>query len=235
MLSVLPADSVNFPDPHLALDEPNGLLAVGGDLSVERLKEAYSRGIFPWFSDEDPLLWWSPDPRGVIFPDNLHISRSLAKFARRCGYTYSFNSAFEQVISACAEQRAELEGTWITDDMLEGYCDMHDAGYAHSVEVWHNDNLVGGLYGVLSGRIFSGESMFHRADNASKLALIALSNHLTPAGLQLIDCQMPTPHLESLGAVAIPRHQFLSLLELHVHHTLCRDILVPQTISGFSA
>lgn len=235
MLSVLSAGSVDFPDPHIALHEPNGLLAVGGDLSVPRLLEAYRRGIFPWFSDRDPLLWWSPDPRGVIYPQNLYISRSLAKFAKRCNYTYSINQAFEQVISACIEQRTEAEGTWITDDMLESYCDLHDAGHAHSVEVWSDNRLVGGLYGVLSGRIFSGESMFHRADNASKLALVALRNHLTPAGLRLIDCQMPTPHLEKLGAVSMPRAQFLHLLALNVHQPLTRGVLYPQSISGFSA
>lgn len=235
MIPVLSHNVLRFPALHRALAEPNGLLAVGGDLSVERLLLAYRSGIFPWFSEGDPIIWWSPDPRGVIFPDRIHVSRSLRKFARRIDYTYSINQAFEQVISGCIEQRAELEGTWITDDMYEAYCDLHDHGHAHSIEVWHHGELAGGLYGVLQGTIFCGESMFHRADNASKLALLALRHHLLPAGLSLIDCQMPNPHLLTLGAEAIAREQFVSLLEQGLQGSIDANYLKPQSISGIYA
>lgn len=232
MIPLLNPASFEFPEVASALTEPNGLLAAGGDLSPQRLLQAYAQGIFPWFSEGDPILWWSPDPRGVILVDRLHISRSLRKFSKRCNYTYSINQAFEEVISGCIEQRADVEGTWITDDMYEAYCNLHDQGAAHSIEVWQSGRLVGGLYGIAQGRIFCGESMFHRADNASKLALAALVNHLKPAGLQLIDCQMPTPHLITLGAETMSRSRFIDYIKQHQGAKMHPDYLIPQPISG---
>lgn len=235
MIPVLSDSALDFPSVTSALQEPNGLLAVGGDLSPERLVVAYQQGIFPWFSDNDPILWWSPDPRAVFFPDKLHISRSLAKFAKKQPFQFSINQAFEEVISGCIEQRAEQEGTWITDDMYEAYCQLHDEGHAHSIEVWQEHRLVGGLYGIIHGSIFCGESMFHRATNASKLALITLVKHLKPAGLKLIDCQMPNPHLLSLGAQTLPRKEFLDYLNCLGRTKMNADYLKPQSISGNKA
>lgn len=208
------------------------MLAVGGDLSVPRLIQAYRQGIFPWFSEGDPILWWSPDPRGVIWPEQLHISRSLRKFLKRCDYRCTINIAFEQVVSGCIQQRAELEGSWITDDMYEAYCNLHDAGHAHSIEVWQGEQLVGGLYGVMNGRIFCGESMSHRADHASKVALIALIKHFTPAKLALIDCQMLNPHLSSLGATSLSRTEFIHCLHTLGNDTVASHYREPQSISG---
>lgn len=231
-LTELRADRIEFPAPQQALDDPNGLLAVGGDLSVARLREAYRQGIFPWFAEADPLLWWSPDPRAIIVPDELHISRSLRKFAKRSGYQCTINHAFDEVIEACAQTRAEHEGTWITDDMVDAYKRLHLAGDAHSVEVWWQGKLVGGLYGVVNGAVFCGESMFHRANNASKIALWALCQQLVPAGMALIDCQMPTEHLESLGARTITREAFLATLKRLSTGKISREALEPQSISG---
>lgn len=223
---------MQFPPVSSALEEPNGLLAVGGDLSPARLLEAYRLGIFPWYGDDDPILWWSPDPRGVIYPEQLHISRSLAKFIRRCPYQCTINQAFERVVSGCIEQRVATEGSWITDDMYEAYCDLHDLGHAHSVEVWQDGNLIGGLYGILNGQVFCGESMFHRADHASKIALVSLVKHLVPGGLALIDCQMTNPHLLTLGAQALPRGEFIPLLQRLSKTSIGQEYLVPQSISG---
>lgn len=232
MIPILDPVALAFPPVASALREPNGLLAVGGDLSPQRLAHAYAQGIFPWFSDGDPILWWSPDPRAVIFVDRLHISRSLRKFAKRGLYTYSINRTFSQVVRGCIEQRADTEGTWITDDMYHAYCQLHEQGLAHSVEVWQHDTLVGGLYGILQGQIFCGESMFHRADNASKLALLALVRHFEGAGLELIDCQVPNPHLSRLGAETIPRTQFLDYLNRFKRTKISQTYLIPQSISG---
>jgi len=200
-----------FPPPSLA--EPNGLLAVGGDLSTPRLLLAYSMGIFPWFNDDDPLLWWSPDPRCVLFPEQLHVSRSLGRTMRRGLYRVTFNKAFGEVIAACAGVRQEQgEETWITLEMLESYQRLHRQGYAHSVECWQGDQLVGGLYGVCLGRFFFGESMFHRHPDASKVAFAALVQSLRVQNFLAIDCQLPTSHLHSLGACDISRQDFLDLL-----------------------
>jgi leucyl/phenylalanyl-tRNA--protein transferase len=197
-----------FPPPEFA--EPGGLLAVGGDLTPSRLLLAYSMGIFPWFSEEEPILWWSPDPRCVLDPRELRISRSLAKTLRRGNFRLSFNEAFPAVVAACAESRSEQgEGTWITGTMRQAYECLHRMGFAHSVECWQGDTLAGGLYGVCLGRCFFGESMFHRATDASKVALVALARKMEEKGWALIDCQMPNPHLVSLGAKEIPRHEFL--------------------------
>ena len=197
-----------FPPRSHALREPNGLLAAGGDLSIERLLEAYRRGIFPWFSDGDPILWWSPDPRMVLFPAELKISRSLAKTLRRNRFRLTADRAFGEVIDACRAPRPGQDGTWITGQMSAAYRRLHEAGHAHSVEAWLDDELAGGLYGVALGRAFFGESMFARVTDASKVALVALVRQLARWRFGLIDCQMNTPHLASLGAREIPREDF---------------------------
>jgi leucyl/phenylalanyl-tRNA--protein transferase len=199
-----------FPAPHLA--EPDGLLAVGGDLSSERLLLAYSMGIFPWYNQGDPLLWWSPDPRCILEPGSVKISRSLSKVLRRGDFEITFDRAFREIMTACAVLRRNQEGTWITEEMLEAYCRLHELGYAHSVEVRQGGELVGGLYGICLGRCFFGESMFHRVTNASKVALVALAEHARKQEFELIDCQQSTAHLLSLGAVEIPRLEFLARL-----------------------
>jgi leucyl/phenylalanyl-tRNA--protein transferase len=204
--------SIQFPPPRLA--EKGGLIAVGGDLGIERLLSAYENGIFPWYSEGDPILWWSPDPRLVLYPKNLRVSKSLFKILKKGVFTITLDQSFEQVIHACAENRAgEGKGTWIVKDMIKAYCRLHRAGYAHSVEAWYDGNLAGGLYGVALGRCFFGESMFTRVSNASKAALAALVEDLDRQGFHLIDCQMTTPHLLRLGAEEIPRARFLKELE----------------------
>ncbi len=212
MLTWLQRDSLTFPPLAKAMREPNGLLAAGGDLSAERLVQAYRHGCFPWFSEGQPILWWSPDPRTVIFPDELHISRSLGKLLRQQRYTVTFDQDFEAVIQACAEPRAYADGTWITEGIQRAYLALHERGHAHSVEVWDDGNLVGGLYGLAMGRLFFGESMFSRADNASKFGFATLVGQLKAWGFVLIDCQMPNDHLHSLGARAIPRSDFAGYL-----------------------
>jgi leucyl/phenylalanyl-tRNA--protein transferase len=204
-------DELVFPPPELG--EESGLLAVGGDLSPARLLLAYSMGIFPWFSDNDPLLWWSPDPRCVLFPHELHVSRSLNKLLRQERFSVTFNQAFGEVIAACSKvDRKQGEGTWITPDMLMAYQLLHRLGYAHSIEAWRDGQLAGGLYGVGLGRFFFGESMFHRVSNASKVAFVTLISTLQQRKFLLIDCQMPSQALFTLGARNIPRSEFLALL-----------------------
>jgi len=199
-----------FPPIALALREPNGLLAAGADLSPQRLISAYRRGIFPWYSAGDPILWWSPDPRMVLYPDELKISRSLAKTLRHADYSVRLDTAFEQVIAACATSPREGQsGTWIVPEMQAAYCRLHEAGYAHSVETWRAGKLIGGLYGIAIGGAFFGESMFSRATDASKIALAHLCKHLISRRFGIIDCQMETSHLASLGARPIPRDTFL--------------------------
>jgi len=200
-----------FPSPHLASQE--GLLAVGGDLSEKRLLLAYSLGIFPWYSDGEPILWWSPEPRLVLYPDELKVSRSLNKILKKGTFKVTMDRAFEEVISECARVRLEnQEGTWIVDDMVSAYCRLHAIGFAHSVEAWEGDRLVGGLYGVSLGKCFFGESMFTRATNASKVALVALVNYLKALDFCLIDCQITTAHLERFGAREISRARYLDEL-----------------------
>lgn len=215
MIRIQPLDALApalFPDPRDALTEPNGLLAFGGDLSPQRLIAAYTRGIFPWYSEGDPLLWWSPNPRCVFATDAVHRSHSLAKFLRKSTWHWSMNRAFEDVMRACAAPREDQQGTWITPDMLTAYTNLHLLGYAHSLEVWDGDALVGGLYGVAIGRMFSAESMFSRRTNASKVALHALAQTLQQRGFPLIDAQVPNPHLLRMGAHAMPRTRFLARL-----------------------
>jgi leucyl/phenylalanyl-tRNA--protein transferase len=197
-----------FPDPAFAETEPNGLLAVGGDLSPQRLRNAYRLGIFPWYSAGQPILWWSPDPRLVLFPDGLRISRSLRRTLRRGTFTVSLDRDFGAVIRACAAPRPDADGTWILPEIARAYGRLHARGLAHSAEAWQGDELVGGLYGVAIGRAFFGESMFSRASDASKVALAHLARSLAAWGYALIDCQVYTPHLASLGAVEIPRAEF---------------------------
>jgi leucyl/phenylalanyl-tRNA--protein transferase len=200
-----------FPSPHLSSHE--GLLAVGGDLSEKRLLLAYSLGIFPWYSDGEPILWWSPEPRLVLYPDELKVSRSLNKVIKKDVFKVTMDRAFEEVISECARVRLEnQEGTWIVDDMVSAYCRLHAIGFAHSVEAWRGDRLVGGLYGVSLGKCFFGESMFTRATNASKVALVALVKHLEALCFAFIDCQIATTHLKRFGAREIPRTQYLDEL-----------------------
>ncbi|SEK97766.1 leucyl/phenylalanyl-tRNA--protein transferase [Nitrosovibrio tenuis] len=202
-----------FPSLSTALEVPNGLLAAGGDLSPRRLLEAYRLGIFPWFNEGDPILWWSPDPRMVLFPSELKISRSLRKTLKNIDYEIRTDSAFLEVISACAASREGCAGTWIHEAMVAAYASLHEMGLAHSVEVWMRGELVGGLYGVAQGRMFFGESMFSRVSNASKIALVHLVWQLERWGFSMIDCQMKTAHLASLGAREIPRNEFSQKLK----------------------
>lgn len=206
-----------FPNPREALSEPNGLLAIGGDLSPVRLLNAYRHGIFPWFSPGDPILWWSPDPRTVLFPDEIIIHRSLRKTLKNHPFEIHVNRAFQEVLTACAAPRAHQSGTWITDDMQHAYQRLHSMGYAHSIESWRDGALVGGLYGVKIGRMFFGESMFTRVSDASKAALVALCQGALGSTPAVIDCQFSTNHLLSLGAKPISREDFLTLLARHAY------------------
>ncbi len=211
-----------FPSPHLASHE--GLLAVGGDLSIKRLLLAYRLGIFPWYSEGEPILWWSPEPRLVLYPDELKISRSLNKVINKGAFKVTMDRAFEEVISECARVRLETqEGTWIVDDMVSAYCRLHAAGFAHSVEAWREGRLAGGLYGVSLGKCFFGESMFTRVTNASKVALVALVNHLKALRFALIDCQIATAHLKRFGAREISRARYLKELN---------EALIAPTLRG---
>ena len=205
-----------FPPAEIAWKEPNGLLAMGGDLSTERLINAYQSGIFPWFSPDEPIYWWCPDPRAVIFPHKINIRRSLRKTMRNRGYRISFDHCFADVMRACAAPRSYSEGTWITDDMLNAYTALHQLGIAHSVEVWNSkDELVGGLYGVDTGNnVFSGESMFSTESDTSKMAFVALAKKTQEWGFHLIDCQIENPHLMSMGAENISREHYLRILKL---------------------
>ncbi len=212
----LPADN-SFPPPDLANE--NGLLAIGGDLSEARLLLAYSMGIFPWYSACDPILWWSPDPRLVLYPEELHISKSLGKTIRKKIFSITFDTAFEDVIRSCATVHRKDDGdTWITDEMISAYMKLHESGFAHSAEAWHKGKLAGGLYGVSLGSAFFGESMFTRKSDASKVAFAALVKKLLAWNYSIIDCQITTPHLISLGAREIPRHKFLKILETALQH-----------------
>jgi leucyl/phenylalanyl-tRNA--protein transferase len=207
-----------FPPPSRALREPNGLLAAGADLAVPRLLDAYRRGIFPWYSEGEPVLWWSPDPRMVLIPECLAVSRSLRKRLRRREYEVRTDTSFERVMRLCAEPREDQIGTWISPDMIGAYVALHHAGYAHSVECWLEGALAGGLYGVSIGRVFFGESMFTRRTDASKVALVHLARQLERWSFGMIDCQMSTPHLSSLGAREMPRAEFMRTLEELVNY-----------------
>ena len=202
---------LEFPPAWLARSD--GLLCIGGDLSCERILLAYQNGIFPWFSDNEPILWWSPDPRLVLYPSEIRISKSLRKTLKKNRFRITINQAFEQTISACSQPRKDPnEGTWLVEEMKDAYIELHCQGHAHSVETWHQDRLVGGLYGVAMGCVFFGESMFSLESDASKSALVALARHLCAHGFDFIDCQVTTDHLCRMGAVEIPRNRFLDLL-----------------------
>ena len=212
----LPPDSNSpFPDVSLALTEPDGLLAIGGDLTVERLMAAYRNGIFPWYSDEQPVLWWSPDPRSVLMVDELHVSKSLNKTIRKNLFSVTMDHAFEEVIVHCAQPRKDSLGTWITDEMQQAYIRLHHAGYAHSVECWFQDKLVGGLYGVALGQVFFGESMFSTKTDASKVAFVSMVRQLQKWGFVLVDCQIKSEHLDRFGAISIPRKRFIEQLNTY--------------------
>ena len=217
MISLL-HENTPFPPVEQALRQPNGLLAAGADLSPTRLLEAYRRGIFPWFSADDPILWWSPDPRMVLFPGEFRISRSLRKTLLRGQYQMRCDTAFEQVMRACSQPREGQNGTWIQEEMIEAYVRLHKAGYAHSIETWMDGELVGGLYGVGIGRMFYGESMFSNKTDTSKIALAYLTAQLKRWNFGMIDCQMNTAHLASLGAREITRREFLIRLQELIHY-----------------
>jgi len=223
MLPCLQRDSLSFPPLERALRTPNGLLAVGGDLSAERLIQAYRHGCFPWYQTGQPILWWTPDPRTVLFPHELHVSRSLRKILRQRVFQVTFDHDFSAVIQACAGPRDYADGTWITPEMQAAYRELHRRGVAHSVEVWQDDTLVGGLYGLAIGQLFFGESMFSHADNASKVGFATLVKRLEQWGFVLIDCQMPTQHLQSLGARSIPRSEFSDYLQRHLDRPSTAD------------
>ena len=212
MLTWLQRDDLSFPPLEKAMREPNGLLAAGGDLSPERLLAAYRHGCFPWYQDGQPLLWWSPDPRTVLYPEELHVSRSLRKKLRQGSFDITFDRAFRDVIEGCAGPRSYADGTWITTPMQEAYIKLHQLGIAHSIEVWQDERLVGGLYGLAMGRLFFGESMFSRTTDASKAGFVTLVERLRDWGFKLIDCQMPTQHLASFGARTITRRTFAETL-----------------------
>jgi leucyl/phenylalanyl-tRNA--protein transferase len=212
-----------FPPVDQALDEPDGLLAAGGGLGVPRLIDAYARGIFPWFSEGDPVLWWCPDPRMVLPTDAVHVSRSLSRRLRRRDFEVTFDRAFNRVLEACAAPRRDAAGTWLVPSMRRAYLNLFEAGAAHSIEVWIDADLAGGLYGVSLGRMFFGESMFSGHTDGSKMALVALARQLHAWGMPLIDCQMPTTHLASLGAREMPRRRFVATVD-----RLVRLPAVPQ-------
>ena len=206
-------DEISFPPPELANED--GILAVGGDLSTDRLLLAYSMGLFPWFNPDDPILWWSPDPRFVLYPDNLKVSKSMRPYFNQNKFRVTFDTCFEEVMLACQQQyrKGQSGGTWITDEMVDSYTQLNKMGFAHSVEVWKDDELVGGLYGISLGKIFFGESMFAKVSNASKFGFITLVRELQKLDFWMIDCQQRTQHLESLGGDFIDRFEFLDLMK----------------------
>ncbi|WP_119968290.1 leucyl/phenylalanyl-tRNA--protein transferase [Shewanella japonica] len=219
-----------FPDPMQALDEPNGLLAVGGDLSPTRLVEAYYQGIFPWFNDDDPILWWSPHPRAVFTPQAQPLNKTMRKCLKKSTWRFTINHAFAEVIKACSEPRASEQGTWISSDIQNAYIKLHSLGKAHSIEVWDDKTLVGGLYGIAVGSVFCGESMFHRQTNASKAAFAMLNQHIAKHGFKLIDAQIMNPHLENLGAKPVPRNEFLQTLKQLRNQVIDNQAWVTQEV-----
>jgi leucyl/phenylalanyl-tRNA--protein transferase len=206
-------DELSFPPPELANED--GILAVGGDLSPDRLLLAYSEGLFPWFNPDDPILWWSPDPRFILYPQSLKVSKSMRPYFNQKKFRVTFDTQFKEVMTACQLQyrKGQGGGTWITDEMIDSYAELHQMGFAHSVEIWQGDELVGGLYGISLGKIFFGESMFAKVSNASKFGFISLVQKLKELDFWLIDCQQRTKHLESLGGEFISRKEFLSFME----------------------
>jgi len=217
MIPQLAADpAAAFPAPETAMESPDGLLAWGGDLDPVRLGNAYHSGIFPWYSDDQPILWWSPSTRCVLFPSEIYVSRRLQRLIAQQKYHLTADQAFEKVIHGCALPRANQDATWITNEMVDAYCRLHRMGIAHSVEAWHGSDLVGGIYGLSLGKVFVGESMFSQARDASKVALVGLCRQLERCDFAMLDCQISNPHLLSMGATEIPREAFLSMLAANV-------------------
>ena len=229
-LTKLTNDTSYFPELNTALKDPDGLLAIGGDLSPERIVNAYKQGIFPWFSDDDPILWWSPSKRAIIQPTDCHISKSMKRLIRKNTFTITINHAFSDVINACAQPRTSQAETWICPPMITAYNKLHQLGYAHSIEVWKDEKLVGGLYGIGIGKFFCGESMFSIENNSSKIAFIALNQHLRRFSNTYIDCQMQTSHLSSLGVKEIAREEFIQYLQAAQKQTLTEHCWKPQEI-----
>lgn len=218
LLPELTTNPQHFPSPARALKQPEGLLAFGGDLSPSRMLSAYQQGIFPWFSPQDPILWWSPNPRAVLYPEQFHLSRSMARFHRHSPFRLTLDQDFAGVIQGCAQQRQD--GTWITDEVIAAWLMLFRLGHAHSVEVWYHNKLVGGLYGLSLGQLFCAESMFSRYENASKTALMLFCRHFKAFGGQLIDCQILNPHTASLGVIEIPRNDYLTRLGTLINQPL---------------
>ncbi|WP_448555431.1 leucyl/phenylalanyl-tRNA--protein transferase [Thalassotalea montiporae] len=231
-ISFIHPNSLAFPPLDTALTEPNGLLAVGGDLTPQRLVQAYSEGIFPWFSDGEPIMWWSPNPRAIIPTSDIRINRTLRKFLNKTPYQVSFNRAFDQVIELCADAPFRQDETWILPEMISGYRQLHLLGHAHSVEVWEQEKLVGGLYGVAINGFFSGESMFYKAPNASKVALVVLAKALEVCGVKFIDCQITNPFLEDMGCIEVSRDEFIQQQQAMLHLSLPSEFWTPRIISS---
>jgi|TARA_B110000902_G_scaffold49096_1_gene55969 leucyl/phenylalanyl-tRNA--protein transferase len=219
----LDSESLAFPPTQLALTDPNGLIAIGGDLSPQRLVSAYEQAIFPWFNAGEPIMWWSPSPRAIIPVNQIKINRTLTKFIKKNPYQVTLNKDFDQVISNCAHAPFRKEGTWIVDDMKLAYMRLHELGYAHSIEVWQHNELVGGLYGVAINGFFSGESMFYKKNNASKVALISLAELLKTIGVSFIDCQILNPFLDDMGCIEIDRDSFTQLQQVAITKIVPKD------------
>ncbi|OGQ93567.1 MAG: leucyl/phenylalanyl-tRNA--protein transferase [Desulfobacula sp. RIFOXYA12_FULL_46_16] len=227
------SERLDFPPAWLARSD--GLLCIGGDLSAQRILLAYEKGIFPWFSENEPILWWSPDPRLVLFPENIKVSRSLKKSIKKNTFHLTMDHSFEETILSCAKpRRKEYAGTWLVEEMIEAYIQLHKLGYAHSIETWKDDRLVGGLYGICLGGIFFGESMFSFEDDASKTALTALARHLEQHRFDLIDCQVTTNHLLSMGATEISRNTYLDIIQRSIKRTDLRNVWSPGIPLGVS-
>lgn len=231
MITWLDDNSVDFPPTSIAQSDPNGLLAAGGDLSSERLISAYRRGIFPWYEEGQPILWWSPTPRCVMLTDQIHISKSLARFIRKTNMYCTFNQSFEQVITACAAPRNYTDETWITNTMMAAYIELFNQGIAHSVEVWQNKELVGGLYGLRIGQMFFGESMFSTITNASKIAMVQLCYSMRHANMPMLDCQVSSEHLLSLGAQLLPRDKFENTLHQLVNQSANKPLMPTNNLT----
>ena len=231
-ISFIHPNSLAFPPLDTALTEPNGLLAVGGDLTPQRLIKAYSEGIFPWFSEGEPIMWWSPNPRAIIPTNEVRINRTLRKFLNKAPYQVSFNRAFDQVIELCAAAPFRQDETWILPEMISAYRQLHLLGHAHSVEVWEQEKLVGGLYGVAINGFFSGESMFYQAPNASKVALVTLAQALKTQGVRFIDCQITNPFLEDMGCIEISRAEFIQQKQAMLALSLTNEFWTPRIISS---
>jgi len=229
-LELLNNKSLAFPPLTTALSEPNGLLAFGGDLTVARICSAYKHGVFPWYSQGDPIMWWSPDPRAIITTSSLKINRTLKKVLKQKNFRISLNKAFDEVIELCADAPFRNEDTWIVPEMIDAYKQLHCQGYAHSIEVWQNDQLVGGLYGVAINGYFSGESMFYKVSNASKIALVSLAQHLQSIDVHLIDCQLLNPFLEDMGCTEVPRAKFIEQQQQHLSKIIPHNFWHPTEL-----